>query len=294
MARTLLIGGPGADWSVLRGDVFLSLDPDDATLGHVGRLAVFDQGRPRDSRFFGSRNALRAPQTILAMLGLKRDAEVVQTFAHRHSPLSRQVLQLIGQVYGPNRILIDVEAQLPISGWPVPAEGVHLERISSFAQETQRKAQWLALFERCQRHEVQLSECSFQGCRLGSGQPVTEQFILQGASNVLYAELQGQTLFAVETEATDERKVTRLLDDFHASKWVSTSPDAYADLFCACARSDGEDLGYGRIESIDFESRVAVIWSEVVAGTPIPLVKVGTLRVDADGREHEELGAWSA
>lgn len=297
MPLRLLIGAPGADWSSVRNENFLNLDVDDASQVPVGRVVLFQNGIPRFTSFLGSRNAIRAPHVLLAglMQGLKRLGEDgdVQCFAYRDQPLSRQTIQLIADVVQPSEILWDSEVSMPMNGWPVGPEVVELPRILPIVSDAQRKAQWLKLIERSRRHEIPLSSVSLRGLRLLGGENVTAECKSLGI-NPAWAEVQGKTLFLVSDENLHDEKVIALLDHFHTQRLVSTKPSDYQNLVCAPAREEGEEIGYGRIAEIDFEAGLIIAELDTVEGTPIPVLKVGTMRVDKDGHEDEELTLWRA
>lgn len=299
MGRTLLIGTHGSDWSSYRPDQFLLLDPDEPSFGPSGRVAIIREGKPRETVFVGTKDILRAPHVVLA--GLSRLLEkfpedgVIQCFGYRDQPLAKQTLHLVLDMICPDRLVITESVAAEVEHWPLGPEIVSLPAgVPTVVQDAQRRAQWLRLIENSHAHELSLKSTWIQNARLGSGRNVYEEWILSGFSTVLHAEIQGRTLFVISEAPIEDRMMSVVLDHFHASRLVSVQPREYENLLCAFAREDGKEFGLGRIEKIDFSAGVIHVMADALPPVPVYTLKLGLIRVDANGREDEELKPWQA
>lgn len=303
MGKLLLVGGGSAAWSDWLKDNrggrdLVVLDPADAHHGAAGRLWVLRGTRPIYSAFYGSLDPLRAPHLLIAalheFLGVVDDSAIVQLFPLRASPLMRQLTQTITDMIRPARILMpDGEPDEGIS-WPVGPEVAELAKpLPPMVRQAQRKAQWLKLIERSSRHEIPLDRLTIQGARLGSGR-LLDSIMRQraGLESALRVEVCGSALLVITHEDLAEEQVTRALDITHTQRAHIVHPEDYENLLCAFVRLSGEEFGYGRIETIDFEAGAVVACADAVPPVPIPILRLGSLRVDADGRELGEVRPW--
>jgi polynucleotide 5'-kinase involved in rRNA processing len=126
--------------------------------------------------------------------------------------------------------------------------------------------------------------------RLGSGQRLHGSPFDSLGSHV---ELYGQTLLVVGDQVPDDRSAGEALNLAHASKLHLVSPRSYDNLVCSFVRGTGEDFGIGVIREIDFVERRAVVFNTAVAPAPVRNVRVGSLRIDATGKETGETKPWA-
>ena len=144
-------------------------------------------------------------------------------------------------------------------------------------------------------HELDLRHIPLEGLRLGSGTPLPlENLRRYGFEDPLHAEVAGSSLLIVSVATVEGDEVSRALDATHTTKAIVVAPKAYENLICAFARRDGEDFALGRIVGIRFPERVAEVQATAVTGAAVELLRVGGLRIDADGRELGELKPWEA
>lgn len=303
MGKLLLIGGGSATWNDWlkehrAGRDLVVLDPADAHYGPAGRLWVIRGQRPAYSAFYGSLDSQRAPHLMVAalheFLGVIEDNAIVQLFPTRPSPLMRQLTQLIADLVRPSTIYIsnhDVDEGIC---WPVGPEQIELAKgLPPMVVQAQRKAQWLKLIERSSRHEIPLERLSFQGARLGSGRLLDEVMKQRaGLESALRVEVCGSSLLIVTHEDMDGEEVSRVLDLTHTQRAHVVHPQDYDNLLCAFVRLNGDEFGYGRIETIDFEGGRVIAYADAVPPVPVPIVRLGSLKVDSDGRELGEVRPW--
>jgi polynucleotide 5'-kinase involved in rRNA processing len=303
VARTLIIGsdtGVWRDWlrQHREGRELLSFDPADADLGLPGRLAAYDGDTCSAWRFYGSLSPQRAPHVLMAGLSaLIRNASadaIVELFPYRPGPLRLQLARACAEAIGPGEILADRRAQLEKSGWPARLQEVELpEAAPPGVRAGQRKARWMRMLDDCEPHELNLRHVALDGLRLGSGTPMPlENLRKWGFSTPLHAEVAGNVLLIVAESEVGDVEVSRALDGVHASKAVVVSPQAYECLICAFARESGEDFGMGRVERIEFPEMIAHVRCTAVGGSPVSLLRVGSIRLDSDGRELPEAKPW--
>jgi hypothetical protein len=299
MKRTVLVGHPSISWRPWikdnRGNRdFLCLDPSDATYGQPGTITLFRGDRHLYQRFYGSLDPSRAPHVLFAALvealtHSDRDL-LIQLFVYRVTPLLRQTLQLALQHINADEVFIPEALRDAVPDGQVLI-GID-KSFPNLVQIAQRKAQWLDLLERCEDHVVDLNECRLEGARLGSGQRLSlNQREKVGLDNA-YAESIGNSLFIVSDEEFDERTISRAMDYTHTNRVSLASPELYHGAICAFSKPSGEDFGFGYIDHIDFEKMKAFVRCTAIPPVPVPILRIGSLRVDAQGNEHGELKPW--
>lgn len=303
MGRTLLIGNPRVTWREWLRDHrgkrdLLCLDPSDPAQEIPARLALFRGEYPIRTRFYGSLDPQRAPHVLVgalaaAMPRMGEDA-IVQLFAYRPSPLMRQVAMLLAQTLAPSRIVVAEGTELDMDGWPVGPEKVELEEnFPPMVQHAQRKAQWLRLIEECGPHDVDLRSVTLEGSRLGSGKALgSEERTRAGLRGAVHAERCGKSLLVVSPEDPDDGEVARALDVTGCAKAQFVHPGEYTNLLCAFARESGEEIGMGIVQSIDWEARRLQALCTAVPPAPVKILRLGSLRVDPNGRELGEGRPW--
>jgi len=303
MGRTLLIGNPGSSWREWlkehRGNrPFLCLDPADAVQEIPGQLCLFVGSRPVIRRFYGSLDAQRSPH-ILPMLVAQAleeapDDLIVQMFPFRPLPLLRHVAVLVAQLLRPTEILIATGTDLDQAGFPIGPSEIDIESaFPPLVQMAQRKAQWLRLFEGCQKHSFDLRKVSIEGIRLGTGvRLTTEERQKAQLKDVVYAERAGGTLFAVTDVDVEESDVASALDFTGCSRAQFVAPGMYRNLLCSFAKQSGEDFGMGIITDIDWQSLRCFALNNAIPPAPIRILRIGALRVDSSGRELGEVRPW--
>ena len=302
MARTLLIGGPNVSWRAwekenLEGDDLLVLDPADATHGTAAVFRLMRGERPLWTRLYGSLDPRRAPHVLLSALaeGMARagDDLTVRLFAYRNTPLLRQTVALAASILRPDRILVAEGTDLDLDGFPIGPETPTLETaFPPMVQEAMRKAQWMKMLERCERHEVDLRAATLEGSRLGTGRVFSiEERKRAGLEEAVHVEQSGRALFVVAA-SLDERRIARALDVTHGTKVVHALPRAYDGLLLAFVRPNGDEIGHGRVERIDWEAGLLYAQCTAVAPVPVGIVRLGSLRLDAKGGERGEARPW--
>jgi hypothetical protein len=301
---TLLIGPSGAGWHAWlqdhrRGRDLIVLDPSDAHYGPAARLRLLKGTKTTDSVFYGSLDPQRAPHLIVAaaswLMGRADEAPLVQAFPYRPSPLLRQTLIELAFLLRPAAILIARGTPIDMDGWPIGPDVLDLPTgLPALVVEAQRKAQWLKMIELGQRHEVPLKSTSIQGVRLGSGS-LLEEGLLQrmGLEAAHRVEVCGSTLLVIADRDPEEHLLTRALDHTHASRAVVVHPNDYENLLCAFVRPNGECFGYGRLEGIDFHAGIVTALTDAVPPVPVPILRIGSLRVDGNGRELGDVKPWT-
>lgn len=299
MKRTVLVGHPSISWRPWikdnRGNRdFLCLDPSDATYGQPGTLTLFRGDRHLYQRFYGSLDPSRAPHVLFAALvealtHSDRDL-LIQLFVYRVTPLLRQTLQLVLQHIGADEVFIPEPLRDAIPEGQVLI-GID-KSFPNLVQIAQRKAQWLDLVERCEDHVVDLNECRLEGARLGSGQRLSLNQREKIGLDKAYAESIGNSLLIVSEDELDERTISRAMDYTHTNRVSLAAPDLYHGALCAFSKQSGEDFGFGYIDHIDFEKMKAFVRCTAIPPVPVPILRVGSLRIDAQGNEHGELKPW--
>lgn len=297
MGRTLLVNHASASWRAwlktnLGSRDLLVLDPADANYVQPGVFTLIKKDKPVWSQFYGSLDPMRSPHLLIASLvkGLEMASEdaVILLFAYRSTPLMRQVYQLVQEIAKPERTLIPSALEKALQGEVVDVD----KSMPPSVQTAQRKAHWLDLLERCEPHTVDLRAAELQGTRLGSGYELTATQRSKLNLESAYAEVVGASLFLVTDEELEERVISRAMDYAHANKVFVALRDSYDGLICSFAKTNGEDFGFGYIENLDFDSMVARVRCTAVPPVPVPIFRIGSLRIDAAGNEHGETRPW--
>jgi polynucleotide 5'-kinase involved in rRNA processing len=209
-------------------------------------------------------------------------------------PLSHQTIHLLAHLLlnGPDmEILVAEGAPLEQSGFPVGPTIVKLDKaFPSVVQAAQRKAQWLAFFERAESQTLDLSRIAIEGGRLGAGTRLRSEELPHGA---LYGEKAGASLFLVTGRPLEDHEVARALDHTHTSRAHVVQPEDYKHLFVGLTRENGEDFALGIVQSIDFNTLEATLLSDAVPPAPARLLRLGSIKVTKDGPEPHETKHWT-
>lgn len=301
--RTVLLGSPRSTWKewVFRNrgsiDVVMA-DPADSHFGHPCRLARLRGDRTVDRRFFGSLNPGRSPSLYLAalveILSDTTESAIIQLPTYRASPPNLQLLQTAIRLIGATRILIDDRLEAPYVGASIELEVVELEAAPPATLQTAlRKAQWHKLRLSSVRHTAPLSAIGITGARLGSGRALYPgERIDVGLEEALHVEICGTTLFVVSDLPIDDSSIARALDLTHTHRAQFASSAQYENLVCALVDGDGQEIGSGFVDRIDFHEGVFAANVQAVAPAPFKSVALGLLYVDSNGNETGEAKVW--
>ena len=303
MGRTLLIGNPGSSWREWLKEhrcnrPFLCLDPSDPIQGVPGQLCLFVGSRPVITRFYGSLDPQRAPHLLPSLLAqaleTAPDDLIVQLFPYRSMPLLRHMAMLIAQQLRPSEILIATNTEIDQAGFPVGPHEIEIESaFPPLVQMAQRKAQWIRLFEECQKHAFDLRKITIEGVRLGTGSRLTHDERQKAQlKDVVYAERAGNTLFAVTDVDIEESDVAAALDFTGCNRAQFVAPGIYRNLLCSFAKQSGEDFGIGILTDIDWQSLRGFALCNAIAPAPIRILRLGAIRVESSGRELGEVRPW--
>lgn len=297
MGLTLLASTPDASWrGWLRENLgrrsLVVLDPAWAETGPAARVQVVREEKTVAWRFVGSLDAQKNPlgvaSALPALLKEAGDSPVVMLFPLKWSPVVVQLALACAQIAQPDEVLAPAGSGFDRLPWPVGAEPVECEKpFPAVVRDTQRRAHWIELNDRSERHEIDWTTCGMQGTRLGSGRPV------QPSRAGLWAEAQGSTLLVTAPRDLPEADAAALMNDAGAERLLSLSPDVFRGLLCSLAHQDGADFALGFIEEVDVERRKIIVKSPAPAPAPARIFKAGLLRIDANGHEVEELKPWS-
>lgn len=304
MGITALIGSPADSWrhwlrENLGGADLLCLSPNEPNLGPPGQVALYRGEVPVWTRFYGSLDPSRSPHVLVAAL-----AEAQQHFregmvllpSFRSSPVLAHTMRLLLRLLNPDELIVSERCEVPLGGWGIPVEPEPVELAASLTPqvlEAQRKAHWMRLWDESFDHEMPLSSVAMEGLRLGSGKLIGfEDRRKLGLAWCLHLEVSASSAFAIVTDSPTEEEISAVLDAFHVPKLHVVPSTAYQNLLCGLARSHGEEIGIGFIEDVDFEQQSLKLRATAVPPTPIPILKVGSIKVDRLGRELPEARPW--
>lgn len=300
MGRTVLLAESGYSWREWlrkhQGDAdLLILDPADAAHGPATRIRVLRAERPVFDRFYGSLDPQRAPHLLIGALIEALEVAspnlVIQLYPYRVTPVLRQTTQLLLQLLKPDRFIVNQGLKGHLTG---SAEEVELEKsLPAQVQAAQRKAQWLSMIEKCEEHSVDLSETVLSGSRLGAGEPVGEARKTKLGLDGAYVEVSGSTLYVVSDAEFSDDVIGTSLDVTGCSRAHFVSPSVYEGVLCSFAKLSGDDFGYGFLRSVDFINLRAQVLCTAIPPVPVPMLKLGSLRIDEKGNELGEMKPWT-
>lgn len=300
MGRTVLLAESGLSWrewlKTHRGDAdLLVLDPGDASHGPSSRIRVLRGEKPIFDRFYGSLDPQKAPHLIVGALvealEIASPNLVIQLYPYRVTPVLRQTTQLLLQLIKPDRALVNAGFK---GRFPGTFEEVELEKsMPSQVIAAQRKAQWLSMIEKCEEHSVDLSETILSGSRLGAGNPIGEARKTKLGLDGAYVEVSGSTLYIVTDDEFSDDVISTSLDVTGCARAHFVSPSVYEGVLCSFAKLSGEDFGYGFLRSVDFLNLRAQVLCTAIPPVPVPMLKLGSLRIDEKGNELGEMKPWT-
>ncbi len=300
MGRTVLLAESGFSWREWlkkhQGNAdLLVLDPGDAGHGPAARIRVLRAEKPIFDRFYGSLDPQKAPHLIVgAMIEALEIASpnlVIQLYPYRVTPVLRQTTQLLLQLLKPDRTLVNSGLKGRFSG---TFEEVELDKsLPAQVQAAQRKAQWLSMIEKCEEHSVDLSETILSGSRLGAGDPVGEARKTKLGLDGAYVEVSGSTLYLVTDQEFSDDVISTALDVTGCARAHFVSPSVYEGVLCSFAKLTGDDFGYGFLRSVDFINLRAQVLCTAIPPVPVPMLKLGSLRIDEKGNELGEMKPWT-
>jgi len=301
--RTLLVGSPSRTWrewlkANRRGRDLLILDPADPNHGTPGRVSLQRGDKAVAWRFIGSleptRNPIGVLQGAVQLMAEAAGDPLILLFPYRPAPVLRQLTLAIAQLLRPDEVLIPDESGFEGVGWPVGPQRVVLDpAFPDLVQSAQRRARWIELGEQGVEHDVLMDRVSIEGLRLGSGFPLTQAGLFLSDLGALHAESFGSTLFLVANSDIDDAQVSRALDLAQSQTATMVEPSAYRGLLCSFADQEGRDFGMGFIQSADFLARVFRVCCTAIPPAPVRILRVGSMRIDENGKELGETKPWS-
>lgn len=294
MTRALLVGGEGHAWRTWRegcgmeGPV-VSLDPSYMEHGWGGRLMRTRGEQVLDWRFIGTLKATRNPLSVISgAMQLASDDAIVLLSRLESSPLARHFALTLAQLLQPQAICTAAGTGMENWPWPIGAEPVELEDSPpEIVLRAQERAQWLHLLRECHEHEIDLEETPVIGARLGSSERLQPQNI-EG-----WLEVCGGGMLWVSDQVGEDTKVDQAMHFAEASKVWTALPSHYGGLLCAMSQEDGSEQGMGIVESFDPNLGRMKILCTAEPGTKPQVLKLGTLRLQKDGKRAGEAPPWT-
>lgn len=298
---TALIGAHQHRWTPwlaeqLGGRVLLMLDPADTHLGPPARAVLSRGEEVLGWRFVGSTDVSRQPLMLVRAaveLLAKAKSDVIALLPpYRPNPVWRQTLQTLVSVLRPDELLAPDE-DLPVEGWGMGLSRVALEpALPEVVRNAQHRARWIEVQEDAALHEIRLTDTTFLGSRLGTGERVLfpSEEALQG---VLYAEMAAGTLYLVSRAELDEATIAMAIQVSHANRVHCVLEQDFDHVICCMVRANGEPYGIGMIERAEFKRDRLIVRSTAIPGLVAPTLMIGSHRVDGEGRTLGEIKPWS-
>lgn len=296
MPRTLLVAHPKTTWrdwlkeNQGKRDL-LVLDPSLADHTAPARAYRYHEGKVREWRLVGTTDPQRNPLGLLAaaaeLAPLCSPDALILTFPLRLTPVLRQIAHALATILQPQEVLVPEGSRLERQGWPVGADTIELPAaFPPLVRDAQRRARWIELIESTEHHQIELADVTLQGARLGSGTRLAHKDFAE------YGEVSGGVLHVVSDNRLEDDQVARAMDLAHASKISIVSPSSYQGLLCSFAHQNGDDFGYGIVESFDPERYVMRVRNTAVPPAPVRILKLGNIRLQENGQELPPLPPW--
>lgn len=292
MPGTLLVPSPGTLLPFDERQEMIVLDPEEYSYGPAGRLLLLKDGKVAAWSFVGSLDPLRQPLALFSGLAaLMRKAgpnPTVRLFPLKKAPLAIQTALEIAHILQPEKIITLEGRGLESLPWPVGAEVVPGEKAPpEMVPEARRRREFSTLSDAQQLHPFDWTSGGLMGGRLGRGTPIPR------LDDTLWAEVMAGTLFVLTPQPLTEPQLRRMMEDSNCDKVMSASPNDYKGLLVSLTRQDGTDFGLGLIEEVDLARRTFMIRSPFPPETPIPLVKLGGIKLDSTGKQIGQVKLWS-
>lgn len=138
-------------------------------------------------------------------------------------------------------------------------------------------------------HIIHLDEVCLWNTWFSTGRPVKWQYIKSAEEalkcRILHAEVTGRGIFMIAERAcraSGQRAVEEL---FKTSSITIATSESFRDLLVGLADENGNTLGVGIIQAIDFKQRFLFVLSPLKTISPVKVVQFGAMRVSRDGIE---------
>lgn len=294
--RTVYLSPPSASWTAALKEDFnscdiLVADPASPFCAPPGRLAILRHGKVPEWSFVGSLLWQHAPHVFLAAIAhlaplLEPAASVLLPFAD-DSPLHLQTTRLALGLLDPQKVVIPTGLNVHTLALNLPLEEANPEEaLPAQVSKSMRRATWVAHLQKCSLHRFPLATMQLDGARLFAGTSLApERLGFIGEHQVLSATLMGKTLQVISAHPIPDGRVNRAMQLAGAHHAYLVNPADYLHTIVACTDANGRDFGLGFIRFLDVERKEIEIQANIVAGTPVPLLKLGSLRIDTEGRE---------
>ncbi len=292
MPGTLLVPSPGMLLPYDVGKETIVLDPEEHGFGPAGRLLLLREGKVAAWSFVGSLDPLRQPLALFSGLSaLLRKADAVpdvRLFPLKKAPLAIQTALEIAHILQPERIVTIEGRGLENLPWPVGAETLSGEKAPpEMVPEARRRREFSTLSDSAQLHPFVWTSGGLMGGRLGRGTPLAR------LDDTLWAEVMAGTLFVLTPHPLTDAQLRRMMEDSNCDKVISAGPQDYKGLLVSLTRQDGSDFGLGLIEEVDLPRRTLLIRSSFPPETPIPIIKLGGMKLDSSGKQTAAVRLWS-
>lgn len=292
MPGTLLVPSPGIILPYNEKEEAILLDPEECGYGPACRLLLVKGGKVLAWSFVGSLDPLRQPLALFSgLLALKAKAcasPTIRLFPVKPTPLALQTALELSHSIQPDRVITVEGSGLDRLPWPVGAETEKGEKAPpEMVPEARRRREFSTLADAQHLHPFDWTSGGLMGGRLGRGVPVPR------LDDLVWAEAMGGTLFVISPEPLADPAIRRLMEDTGCDRVQAASPDDYKGLLVGLSRQDGSDFGLGIIEKLDLVKRSLLIRSSFPPETPIPILKLGGLKLDGSGRPVGSVKLWS-
>lgn len=177
--------------------------------------------------------------------------------------------------------------------WRIPV-GSLVQRKTAAARATRRGARFQAALAGSEPLICSLDTVALLGTALGTGEPQPHhllQFLSRSLGKaVLHAERTADGLYVVvHGEQWDTSGLAAVESYFAVRSVTITAAQRFAGLLVGLISKSGVLLGIGRIDRIDFPRRTVTVLTPCRKGAAVAQLRLGSLRLRADGRENGEV-----
>ncbi len=240
----------------------------------------------------------------LLLRGHRSGAMVVDTGGFIHGREARELIQTLFELVEPAHVVAmqrhgELEGILSAmrrkSNCEVftPVVPAAITKKTTAFRRQRRSLKFSAYFQNSEIYTYQFEEVGFTGVWLGGGVPAPAhilKFINQSighGSIAYYAETLERQLFLMTNKpvSQDSPEIGLILQHLKMKSLTSTCAPSLKHLLLGLVAGNGNLLGLGILEAVDFRRRTLGVRTPVRTPSAAVLVQFGYLRVQADGTE---------
>lgn len=262
-------------------------------------VALLSEVRARNSYFIGSMSPSgHIPEFLVGMkrmteLGLKEADLVIVDTPGWVTGRGRKLQYLGAELLGPDLAIgLQRESELEhllkiIAGevQRIPASE-NVRARTAHERSTLRRESLAQYFKQSKELSLGLDEVRLERCYLGTGIEVDPRSL--DIAGIVYAEKTRKRMTVVSEQSLMKEEIQNLERKFKKVNLLEKGDEKY--VFVSMIDEDGNMMGVGSIEEIDYTSRKIKIITPVMDGKKVAGIQFGSMRTTPSGQEIGTLG----